>query len=313
MRHYKAQVRALKQNEKMAERERARFEASQYENYIQLLLSIHKDCGEIWNWNELLHAPPPAEPQPSQRHEVAARRALAAYSPGFFERLFGGAKNRMARLQGDLRRASAKDASENDAAITTFRAEQKLWNAQRRLAVAMNQRNPKAYSEVLAHAAPFDELKSFGMQVTVMASGPDVVALVGQILDGEIIPTDEVKLTAAGKLSSKEMPPGRYWAMFQDHVCGAAIRLARETFAVLPISRVIVNIRRNQLNTVTGHDEPATILAVHFLRQALGRLNFDTIDPSDSMKNFSFRMKFKKTSGFEPVDPITTEEQWVTT
>jgi len=29
------------------------------------------------------------------------------------------------------------------------------------------------------------------------------------------------------------------------------------------------------------------------------------------MKNFSHRMKFKKSAGFEPVESITPDEQWV--
>jgi hypothetical protein len=56
-----------------------------------------------------------------------------------------------------------------------------------------------------------------------------------------------------------------------------------------------------------------TVLAVHFTRGTLMRLNFAAIDPSESLKNFPHRMKFKKTSGFDPVDKITSDEQWVTT
>jgi hypothetical protein len=56
-----------------------------------------------------------------------------------------------------------------------------------------------------------------------------------------------------------------------------------------------------------------TILAVHFTRGTLARLNFAAIDPSESLKNFPHRMKFKKTTGFDPVDEMTSDEQWVTT
>jgi hypothetical protein len=66
-------------------------------------------------------------------------------------------------------------------------------------------------------------------------------------------------------------------------------------------------------NSSTGHPELLTFLAVHFTRRAVANINLANIDPSDSMKNFQHRMKFKKTTGFENVEPVTTEEHWVTT
>jgi len=82
---------------------------------------------------------------------------------------------------------------------------------------------------------------------------------------------------------------------------------------VLPVSRAIVNVGKVATNTSTGHPELCTILGVHFARSTFAKLKLDSVDPSDSMKNFPHRMKFKKTSGFESVEPITSDEQWVTT
>jgi len=110
---------------------------------------------------------------------------------------------------------------------------------------------------------------------------------------------------------SKEMPKIRYWALYQDHVCGCAIRIARDGFALLPIPRVVVNVATASLDTSTGHLTPTMILAVSFLRDALGRLNIDACDPSDAMVNFDHRMKFKKTSGFEAVEPTSASEAWM--
>ena len=50
------------------------------------------------------------------------------------------------------------------------------------------------------------------------------------------------------------------------------------------------------------------ILAVAFTRQGMDRLNFATLDPSDSMRNFVHRMKFKKGAGMSPVDLCQWED-----
>jgi hypothetical protein len=61
---------------------------------------------------------------------------------------------------------------------------------------------------------------------------------------------------------------------------------------------VIVNAVSDLLKTQTGHMEEKTILSVAIPRDTLGRLNFERVDPSDSLNNFVHRMKFLKTKGF---------------
>jgi hypothetical protein len=58
------------------------------------------------------------------------------------------------------------------------------------------------------------------------------------------------------------------------------------------------------MNTQTGMPEDVIVLSVLFERDILNGLNFDNIDPSDAMNNFWHNMKFMKTAGFKPVEPI---------
>jgi hypothetical protein len=298
---------------KEAEKIRAAHEVKQFENYLDLLVSLHKECGDDWDWPALAKADAPPPPRRRDRHESAAAAKLQAYKPGFFEKLFGGDKKRLAVLANAVERARDADQASHSEALREYQAAHSLWNTRRTLAPRVVSGETSAYSEALEHAAAFEELAAFRTRIAVAAAESDVVALLCELGSDELIPPEEVKLTAAGKLSSKAMAAGRYWALYQDHVCSCALRIAAETFAVLPVSRVIVNIGTVQTNTSTGHRELATFLAVHFVRGTLAKLNLDKIDPSDSMKNFPHRMKFKKTSGFEAVAPITPDEQWVTT
>ena len=170
-----------------------------------------------------------------------------------------------------------------------------------------------AYRAALDLARPYEALRAFKSRVVVAELQPDVVTIRCHIDDEEIVPREEMKLTASGKVSTKEMAAGKYWLLHQDHVCSAALRIARETFAVLPVHRVIVNIGASQLDTATGHPRDVVFLAASIERDAFGLINFAAIDPSDSFKNFWHRMKFKKASGFDAVEPITSDEQWVST
>jgi hypothetical protein len=301
------------QQQKELARQEAADEAEEYDNYLKVLVSVHTDSNSPWNWRAISAAPPPAEPARESRAEAIARQALAAHAPGFFAKLFGGASKQRSMLEAEIHHAIAIDQQHYEAAMVEQQQRFKQWNYQAKLAPAVLAMNLDACRSALRYVGAFDELEGFGNRVTLDSVVQNAAMFICLIEDQEIVPTEEIKLTAGGKLSTKDMPAGKYWALYQDHVASCAIRVAREAYAITPIERVIVNMKVVRLNSSTGHVEEATILAVHFTRDALLRLNFAAIDPSEALKNFPHRMKFKKTTGFDPVDDMTADEQWITT
>ena len=53
-----------------------------------------------------------------------------------------------------------------------------------------------------------------------------------------------------------------------------------------------------------GNNAKHYILSVFIEKEKLSQINFDMIDPSDSMQNFIYNMKFLKTKGFQPIDRL---------
>lgn len=83
--------------------------------------------------------------------------------------------------------------------------------------------------------------------------------------------------------------------------------LGRELLAILPDDLVIVTAIDNVLNSSTGHMEDQPILSVAFSRATVDRLNMESIDPSDAMKNFVHTMSFKKGVGFSGVSALDAQ------
>jgi len=312
MRQHREHQRRVKEHTKYIEKLRAENEAEQFDRYLELLVSIHKNCTDDLDWEAIANSDPPAPPTQDRRHEVAATMLVAAYKPGFFERLFGGAAKRLAVLQQGIMQGRAADHAAYLAATQAHAQAHASWATRRTLAQRILARDPGAYSLALEALGALEDLESFETEATLGAAEPDGVTFTCRVMDDEIVPREEVKLTSRGKTSTKAMAAGRYWALYQDHVCSTALRLAREAFAVLPVSRAIVNIGPMSVNPQTGHREHMVFLAVHLARDAFKKLNLNNVDPSDSMKNFPHRMKFKKTTGFEPVMPMTLDENWMT-
>jgi len=255
----------------------------------------------------------PIAPSRQPTHESRAQSEADAYQPGFLDRVFGGAKKHAAALAANVSRGRQLDESAFQAATAEYRRQYSFWERSRQLAPGVLRLDLVAASEALAFCESFKDLASFQTRVTLDALDQTTATVSCLLEDPDLVPTEEVKLMASGKVTSKELPPAKYWALYQDHVCSCAIRVARETFAVLEVERCIVNVKTPRINRATGHVEPDCILAVRFTRKGLSNLRLESIDPSDSMRNFDHRMKFKKATGFETVEPSSTDEAWVST
>lgn len=62
-----------KQLQKAQELELAQFEVEEYENYIELIQSMHIDCDSEYDWNIIVNSPPSPEPQLSNDSQRIAQ------------------------------------------------------------------------------------------------------------------------------------------------------------------------------------------------------------------------------------------------
>jgi hypothetical protein len=58
------------------------------------------------------------------------------------------------------------------------------------------------------------------------------------------------------------------------------------------------------VDRATGQSDNLTVLSVNIPRETESRLNWQTVDASDSMKNFTHMMGFRRGEGFSPVERI---------
>ena len=161
-----------------------------------------------------------------------------------------------------------------------------------------------SYFQIIDEFKPFDDLLEFGSNFQVGTDRPDYIEVEFAVKSEDVIPVEGVSLTAAGNLSQKELSKTAYYDLMQDYICSTTIRVARDAFALLPVKTVVVHAVDNVLNTATGFEDEMTLLSVKFDRETIMKLNMGMVDPSDALNNFETHMKFKKTSGFEPVERI---------
>jgi hypothetical protein len=225
--------------------------------------------------------------------------------------MFGGERTKRAEFAAVVEGARAADTLDHQAAVEAHRAAILSWQWYVRVANGINARDVGAYRAALDEIKPFEELRDVGVTVNLDEVQPNAIAFRATVRDMGIVPEHEMKLTATGKASQKAMPKGRAMEIYQAYVCGSCFRVAREAFAVLPVPRVLLNVRVTTLDASTGHKVPVVILGASVLRETASRINFERCDPAEALTHFDHRVSFKKSTGFEPVEPITFEDQFV--
>lgn len=284
----------VNQVERAAKREQARLEVERYEQQVEELRTIHLAAGRPIDWQARLKAPAPFQPGEPGPKQKAAEAALAAYEPGWWDRMIGRAEKKRAALAAKVEQARSEDERDY-----------RTWEASVELARRVLAGDEAAYREVLDTRDPFADLRHYGSAFEIdFGEHPKTMTVRFQVQPEKLVPTEVKTLTKTGKLSVREMPKMKGNELAQDFVCSLAIRIAREMFALLPVEQVVIHAVEDRLNQAVGRVEPVTILSVKIDREKLNALKLESIDCSEALANFEHRMRFLKTKGFQPVDPL---------
>ena len=304
VRHQRELQKQQKTIAKMQDAEKAAYEVQVYENHIDLLLSVHKECGETYNWAEIEHSEPPTKPDRIHMQEDAAKLNLSSLKIGLSDKLLGKGNAKKKQLLDAIDDAKKLDEKEYQDALISYQKEFEDWQTAKELSTKILAGDRAAYIEAIKKVNPLSDINVLGSSYNITADSEKTLTATLHVNGENVIPNEVKTLTKSGKVSIKPMPKNRFYEFYQDYVCGCALRVARELFVLLPIEMVRVNAVGSLLNKQTGNLENTPILSVAIPRKTFDMLNFENLDPSDSLNNFVHNMDFKKGKGFGPVKVI---------
>lgn len=304
LRQQREYERQRKQYEKMQELQQAAYDVQVYENYVEVLCSVHKDCGESWNWKKIKNSSPPVEPVRNDYYENNAKVELDSFKPSFLDKLLRRVEKKRIKLSRAVEEGKRRDDLGYHMALEEYKKQHSEWQEMQELADLILDGDAKAYMEAIKQVDPFSEIKEIGSAIDFRVQGNELIEVDLHVNSDEIIPKEERTLLKSGKLSTKKMSKSKFYEFYQDYICGCVLRVARELFALLPIEMTLITAIGEQLNTKTGYIEEQPILSVAIPKKTISKMNIEFIDPSDSMDNFLHNMRFSKTKGFSAVKRI---------
>lgn len=265
-----------------------------YNDLIDQIRSIHKESNEYVDWIFLRDMPEPFDPMYRGPFEEQAMENAGNAKPALLGRLIPLIDKKKEKKYIE----AINEAREKD--LQTYHD----WEEKRNLAEKVLSGDIDSYYYVISIAHPFDKILDFGSDFDIGTDDPDVLEVEFHAKTSKVVPNHVLSLTKAGNLSSKAMSKTMHYDIAQDYICSCVLRIAREMFSLLPISRVIIHVE-DTVTDSTGYESDNTVLSVSIRREQLEDIDFDMIDPSDTIELFECNMDFKKTKGLLPVSRIT--------
>jgi len=290
--------RQAKEMAKLSALEQARLEVETFENALDVLLSVHKEQSDQRDWPALVSALPPVPPRRQSHNELKVRQRLAV-TPS------------QPNADVVLQQAQQQDEREYQEALQTHAEDQSEWQKMSSLARRVLQGDASAYIEAIEELSPFTELAGIGSLLHFTVHNPRLIEVVLNTNGRQAIPSEVKSLAASGKVSVKAMPKPRFIEIYQDYICGCVLRVARELFALLPLDTLLIAASAKSLDTSTGQMVERPFLSVAIPRAIFNDLNFDRLDPSDTIMSLTHRGDLKasrKTGDFEFITPLTVSD-----
>lgn len=289
--------RRAKEQTKLSQIEQAQLEVETFENRLEVLLSVHKEQGEVWDWAALAVSLPPVCPKKISYHELRAKQQMLA----------------LPTKQNDhpevvLEQARLQDELAFQEAMQSYLNEKAEGERMKSLAIRVLSGEHSAYTEALVEFSPLVEISELGSSIRFTVHSARLIECELKSNGRQAIPNKVKSLLASGKVSEKAMSKKRFHEIYQDYVCGCMLRVAREVFALLPVEALLITASADFLEARTGQIVEQPVLSAVLPRTDVAQLSFNRLDPSDALEGFLHRGDFKasrKVEAFQPITPLT--------
>jgi hypothetical protein len=275
-----------------------------YNKYIKSLLSIHTQSRENFNWDLFISSPEPRLPQRLSLNQDIAERECLAYEPTVLDRIFGQSKKKLCDLMKNTEQAKRYDDLIYNAALKQFKAEYQDWQKGQVIARGIKNAEPAAYQQAIEFFKPYQQITASGARLECESFDDCIITHLNLHWE-DIVPDYMVSQAASGKILHSQMPDLKFNEICYHYLCSCALRIGVETFALLPLSRVLVNAYANLPDKDSGTAAKKVILSAKLSRTELMKINLKMLTAPEYLSVFSPQINFAPHAGFSATELLT--------
>jgi hypothetical protein len=178
-----------KEQAKLSAIEQARLEVETFENQLEVLLSVHKEQGDVWDWTAIAASLPRPCPRRNSYHEQKAKQCAAVMSAQ--QRESSQALIDQARLQ---------DEQEFQNVTRVYSEQIAQLEKLKKMAQRILAGEHKAYTEALVELNPFAEISDLGSAINFIVHTAKLAECVLKVNGRQAIPVSlEIELNGDGQ------------------------------------------------------------------------------------------------------------------
>ena len=275
-----------------------------WRNYIFSITHIHDNLNPASVFYQNKEIKKPILPKITNLEEKTALENLNCYTPSFFDKLFRLTEKKIHKLKEELKIAKYNDLIRFHKANSTYNEELGKWNKIKEIINGIENNNIDSIKEFLDYSNAFNDISLYIENIEIENPEGFIDAKIYLKNDQSLIPNNELKLTATGKISKKNMPETKKNEIYYDHVSSLMLSAAISLFNHLPINVARISALKSTLNPATGNFEWIPILSFIPELNIFNNLNLEMLDPSSSLSNFKCNVDFKKNRGFNAIKII---------
>jgi len=276
----------------------------EYDEYINSIITLHKTSSEAMNWEYLLAAPEPKLPLRKADNQLIAESACRSFRPSLIDKLLGQGKQKHKGLMDKAQEAKQQDDLIYNCTLKEFKTDLVEWTKIQEVSQGVISREPFSYEEAIEFFNPFFPVTALGVLLSYEISINAIVVNM-QVNAKKIVPEFVPNKVASGKAKLLNMQETDFNVLFYSFLCSSAIRIARETFALLPVEHLIVNVFESNIILMADEKVGRAILAVNFDQPQISTLDFSSDDCSSLLRSFPHHLSFSASAGFKEVDLMT--------
>ena len=236
-------------------------------------------------------------PKRNNKKELSTQEDFDKFTPNIIVRLFGFEKKIRSNLEEKIRIAIESDDEDHKKDLSM--ANEK--NSDIILAKRLIDLHPNAVDFVLENHSQIGNLPFSVEEMRTIFVDERVIAVIDG-LDFDDMPDSIINLLKSGNISTKPISAGKRNEIHRTAICSAAVRVATECLANLPIDEIEVVMMTDIHDPSSGHILPAPVLYMRVTLQALEAVNLMHVDAVAFVDRLHGEMDWNKKHGFRPIN-----------
>jgi len=163
----------------------------------------------------------------------------------------------------------------------------------------------KVYAHALQELQIFENIQDVCFDFKYDCFAADSISVSYTCIKLSELPSDTMQVLKSGDISVKKQTLSGMNAFYKDFVCSSYLRVARDLFALVPVSNLLIHANTALLNPATGYLESQCILSVRVPRSTFNTLNLQHIDPELALTHFIHNLSVSGPRGLSPVERVT--------